>query len=178
MRTVLFPAILAAVVLASAGMPAAQEKDAGGQPPAKQSAPAESPDAAGHDAQAGKPETAEKPNGQGGVKGSSEKPATAQSPPPAAMKPDTPQLTLTEDQAKSWIDKLVFSSDGKELGEVAEVKRGSDNTVSELHADIGGMLGIGETRISLRPAQFKLESDRVVLTLTEKQAYDLPPVRN
>ncbi len=44
---------------------------------------------------------------------------TPSAPPPAATKPDTPKMTLTEEQAKSWVDTPVYSSDGKELGEVA-----------------------------------------------------------
>ncbi len=103
---------------------------------------------------------------------------TPQPPPAAATKPDTAKkTTLTEEQAKSWIDKRVFSSDGKELGEVAAFKRGADNAVQEMHIDIGGMLGIGETRVSVTPAQFKLEGDRVVLSLTEAQAKALPKVK-
>jgi hypothetical protein len=105
-------------------------------------------------------------------------PTPPESTPPAATKPDTAKVTLTEDQAKSWIDKRVFSSDGKELGEVAAFKRAADNTVLEMHADIGGLLGIGETRVSVMPAQFKLENDRVILTLTEQQAKALPQVKN
>jgi PRC-barrel domain len=106
-------------------------------------------------------------------------PTTPQSPPPAAMKPDDSKMTLTEEQAKSWIDKPVFSSDGKELGEVAAIKRSTtDNTVLEMHADIGGVLGIGETRVLLTPAQLKLQNDRVVLSMTEQQAKALPKVKN
>ena len=105
-------------------------------------------------------------------------PTTPQPPPPAATKPDAPKITLTEEQAKSWIDKRVFSSDGKELGEVAGFKRAADNTVLEMHADIGGILGLGETRISVTPAQFKLQGDRVILNLTEQQAKALPQVKN
>lgn len=102
---------------------------------------------------------------------------TPQSPPPAATKPEAAKITLTEDQAKSWIDKRVFSSDGKELGEVAAFKRAADNTVLEMHADIGGLLGMGETRVTLMPAQFKLQGDRVILNLTEEQAKALPKVK-
>jgi hypothetical protein len=83
---------------------------------------------------------------------------------------------LTEEQAKSWIDKRVFSSDGKELGEVAAFKRDADNTVTEMHADLGGILGIGETRVSVAPAQFQLQKDRVVLNLTAEQSKALPKV--
>jgi hypothetical protein len=105
-------------------------------------------------------------------------PTTPKSPPPASMKPDSPKVTLTEEQAKSWIDKRVFSADGKELGEVAGFKRAADNTVVEMHADIGGLLGIGESRVALTPAQFKLQNDRVILNLTEEQAKALPKVKN
>ncbi len=105
-------------------------------------------------------------------------PTTQQSPPPAIMKPDTLKFTLTEEQAKSWIDKLVFSSDGTELGEVAAIKRAADNTVLELHADIDGILGSGEVRVSVTPAQFVLQDGRVILNLTEKRAKALPTVKN
>jgi hypothetical protein len=83
-------------------------------------------------------------------------------------------ITLTEEQAKEWVDKPVYSSDGKELGEVYEFKRSSDNKVTELHADIGGFLGMGETRVKLNPSEFKLQGDRVVLNITEEQAKGLP----
>ena len=106
-------------------------------------------------------------------------PQPAPQSPPAATKPETAKTTtLTEEQAKSWIDKQVFSSDGKEIGEVAGFKRAADNAVQEMHVDIGGMLGIGETRVSVTPAQFKLQGDRVVLSLTEAQAKALPKVKN
>ena len=55
----LLPPILA--IIASAGQASAQDKGMSEQPPAKQSAPANSTDAPGHDAQAGRPDTAEKP---------------------------------------------------------------------------------------------------------------------
>jgi hypothetical protein len=174
-----FPSIFAAALIASAGIPAAQDKGMGDQPPAKQSAPSESQDAPGHDAQSGKPETADKPNGQGRVDSSTDaKTPTTATPPLASMKPDAQKITLTEEQAKSWIDKPVFSSDDKELGEVAAFKRTADNTVLEMLADIGGLFGLGETRISVTSAQFKLQNDRVVLTLTQEQANALPKVKN
>jgi len=86
-------------------------------------------------------------------------------------------VTLTADQAKEWVDKPVFSNDGKEIGEVYEFKRTADNKVTELHADIGGFLGMGETRVKLAPSEFKLQGDRVVLNVTAAQAKDLPKVQ-
>ena len=100
------------------------------------------------------------------------------SPATAAAATSTPasSMMLTEQEAKSWIDKPVYSNDGKKLGEVAAFQRGADNTISEMHADIGGFLGIGETRVKLTPAQFKLQSDRVLIDMTAAQAKDLPKV--
>ena len=85
-------------------------------------------------------------------------------------------VTLTADQAKEWVDKPVFSNDGKEIGEVYEFKRTADNKVTELHADIGGFLGMGETRVKLAPSEFKLQGDRVVLNISEEQAKALPKI--
>lgn len=96
--------------------------------------------------------------------------------PPAAAVEATAPLKLTEVQAKSWVDKQVYSSDGKKIGEIAAFARGTDNTVSEMHIDIGGFLGMGETRVKLMPAQFKLEGDRAMLNVTAAQAKDLPKV--
>jgi hypothetical protein len=96
--------------------------------------------------------------------------------PPAAAPPAASALMLTADQAKTWIGKPVYSSDNTKIGEVAAFARGTDNTVNEMHADIGGFLGMGETRIKLMPAQFKLQDDRVVLNQTAAQAKLLPTV--
>jgi hypothetical protein len=85
-------------------------------------------------------------------------------------------LTLTSKEAEAWIGKPVYSSDGRKLGEVAAFQRAADNTVSEMHADIGGFLGLGEHRIRLMPAQITLQSDRVVLDLTAEQAKELPKI--
>ena len=93
-------------------------------------------------------------------------------------KADASKMTLTEAQAKTWIDKPVYSSDNKQIGEVASVKRGADNVVTEMQADIGGMMGMGETRVKIMPNQFKLQGDRVVLSLTQEQAKTLPKVES
>ena len=111
---------------------------------------------------------------------------------PPASKPDTAEkmvppaastttvtkegLVLTEAQANAWIKKAVFSSDGKNVGEVTSLKRDASGKVAELQAGIGGFLGMGETQVRLMPAQFKLENDRVVLSLTTEQVKALPPI--
>jgi PRC-barrel domain len=93
---------------------------------------------------------------------------------PAAAQQDA-SISLTEQEALTWINKPVYSSDGKKIGEVAAFQRdAATNKVIGMHADIGGFLGIGQTRVKLTPAQFKLQGDRVVLDLTAEQTNDLP----
>ncbi len=89
----------------------------------------------------------------------------------------TAAISMNEQEAMTWIDKPVFSSDGKQIGKVAAVQRDPDNKVTGMHADIGGFLGFGESRVNITPAQFKLQSDRVVLSLTTAEANDLPKVQ-
>ncbi len=104
-------------------------------------------------------------------------PSTMPSAPSSTMAPSTTgSLTLTDDQAKAWINKVVYSSDNKNLGEVAAFSRDASGKVSEMHADIGGFLGLGETRVRLMPNQFKLDTDRVVLNMTAEQVKTLPPL--
>lgn len=122
---------------------------------------------------------------------STTQPPTTSSP-PTATQPATPpagsttspmnapmmkdSVTLTEAESKAWIDKAVYSSDGKNIGEVAAFAHDGSGKVTELHADIGGFLGLGETRVRLTPSEFKLEGDRVVLNVTSEMAKSLPKV--
>lgn len=90
---------------------------------------------------------------------------------------NAPSLMLTEEQTKVWIDKTVYSSNGIRIGGVGAIARGTDNAVTEMHADIGGYLGIGETRIRLAQAQFKLQDDRVTLSVTGEDPANNQEVR-
>jgi PRC-barrel domain len=60
--------------------------------------------------------------------------------------------------------------------ERAAILRTADNKITELRADIGGVLGLGQREIALPAARFSLQNDRVVLDLTAAQAKDLPKV--
>jgi hypothetical protein len=102
---------------------------------------------------------------------------TGTAPSATTLQKDATGPMLTEEQAKTWIGRPVYSNDGKKIGDVAAFVRGTDNSVTEMHTDIGGFLGLGETRVKLAPAQFKLEADRAVLDLTAAQAKDLPKVQ-
>ena len=84
-------------------------------------------------------------------------------------------FTVTEDDAKNWIGRAVYSSDGKKLGEIANLKRNPDNKVTELYADLGGFLGIGVTHALISSDQIQeVTADSVLLKLTEAEAKNLP----
>jgi sporulation protein YlmC with PRC-barrel domain len=71
----------------------------------------------------------------------------------------------------AWIGRPVYSADGKHLGEVAAIA--SD----QVYADIGGFLGLGETRVLLDDDSIQaVTDDRVVLKLPEAEAKTLPAV--
>ena len=92
-------------------------------------------------------------------------------PSPVAIAP-----SLTEAEAKALIDANVISSDKKNVGEVAAIQRDSTGKVVELHADVGGFLGIGETRVRLMPSQFTVSDKQILLTLTAEQVSALPKI--
>ena len=48
--------------------------------------------------------------------------------------------------------------------------------MTELHADIGGFLGIGQTRVRIMPSQFTVSDNRIRLTLTAEQVNNLPKI--
>jgi 3-oxoacyl-ACP reductase-like protein len=112
-------------------------------------------------------------------------PAPSTAPAPASPAPSELPSTsadnsaapvLSDAQAAALKNKVVWSSDQKNIGEVVDVVRDSSGRVTEMHADIGGFLGFGETRVRVSPGQFKLVNDRVELTQTEEQAENLPKV--
>lgn len=96
---------------------------------------------------------------------------------PGASEQQSIGISLSEKEALGWVDKPVYSSDGQEVGEVVEIQRDAANKVTGMRADVGGFLGLGETRVKLSPAQFNLQGDRVMLNLTAEQAKALPKVQ-
>jgi len=101
--------------------------------------------------------------------------ATTSAPSPVAKRAGT-SLTLTEQDGLTWTNKPVYSLDGTNLGKVVDFQRGTDNGVVSMHADVGGFWGMGMTRVNLMAPQFKLQGDRVVLTLTAAEVKALPAI--
>ena len=83
------------------------------------------------------------------------------------------KMTLNDEEAKKWIGKTVYSSDNSNLGEVAAFKLGANHEVTGLQADIGGFLGIGETKMDFAASQFSMKDDSIVLNLTKAEVDEL-----
>jgi len=85
-------------------------------------------------------------------------------------------MTLSPEDSLAWVSKPVYSLDGTNMGKVVDFQRGTDSGVTSMHADIGGFWGVGMTRVNLMTAQFKLQGDRVVLSLTAAEVKALPAI--
>ncbi len=104
-------------------------------------------------------------------------------PPAVTTIPSTPPaqigtLVLTDSEGQSWLDKPVYSNDGQRVGEVAGFQRDAGNKVLGMHAKVGGYFGWLQKRVSISPAHFKLQTDRVVLDMNAEQAKQLPKVQS
>jgi hypothetical protein len=92
----------------------------------------------------------------------------------AADKPSLGAGKTTEGAAftasEEWIGRSVFSSDGKELGKVASFEKDG-----AIFVDIGGFLGLGETRTRIAPEKIQsVTEDRIMLSLSQGEAKNLP----
>lgn len=89
---------------------------------------------------------------------------------------DAPGLVITAVEADKWVGKRIYDRNGSDIGEIAQFKTGADGNVEYFHSDIGGFLGIGETSVQVKPSQFRMDGDRVLLNLTKDEAMKLPRV--
>lgn len=85
-------------------------------------------------------------------------------------------LMLPEAEAEKWIGEAAYSSDDENVGEVAAFVRSADGTISEVHLDIGGFLGLGETRVNVAPEKVSIEGNKMVIDLTSDEISELPKV--
>lgn len=89
--------------------------------------------------------------------------------PADAVAVDTPagDVVITAPEGYSMIDfqtvtagqltgSRLYDSHGDDVGEIADIVIGGDNTVTGLIADIGGFLGIGEHRVLLNTDQLEV----------------------
>ncbi|MBC8050265.1 MAG: hypothetical protein H7X92_08990 [Chitinophagales bacterium] len=101
----------------------------------------------------------------------SQAPAERAAPTPA----QEPARIQTQD-FKSWIGMKIETIDGVNVGEVAGVIPATGSVLQEVHADIGGFLGFGETRVKMMPAQLTRQGDKFIVSLTKDEVSKLPKI--
>jgi len=73
--------------------------------------------------------------------------------------PNAGVVTEIADRAEMMIGKPLCAEDGTEVGTVVGVVRDSTGKVREIHAEIGGLLGFGATRIAIPPSEATVTPD-------------------
>ena len=90
---------------------------------------------------------------------------------------DTGAKPVTFVADETWVGRSIYSSDGKDLGKIAAVKK--TGTASDIFFDTGGFLGLGATRKHLTSDQVQdVRIDRIVLRLSESDAQKLPAAQD
>jgi hypothetical protein len=71
----------------------------------------------------------------------------------------------------------VFSSDGKNLGQIVQVERGPGGKIQSVQIQIGRLLGLGEKTITLEANKLEQLGDRIRLLMSSDQVRSLPEAR-
>jgi sporulation protein YlmC with PRC-barrel domain len=82
--------------------------------------------------------------------------------------------TLQPNEARSLVDKPVYGSDGKKIGEINNVLIGKDGRARAAVIDFGGFLGVGEKKVAVDWKQLNISGDRIVVGMTKDQAKAAP----
>jgi PRC-barrel domain len=69
----------------------------------------------------------------------------------------------------------IYSSDKEKVGKVTSVDVGADGKVTDIKAEIEGFLGMSSGTVGMSADEFKVESDRIVITKTADQVRGLAP---
>jgi hypothetical protein len=72
----------------------------------------------------------------------------------------------------------VFSSDNKNLGEVAEVTRGPDGKIESIQVAVGRWLGLGDRIVTITADDFERLADRIRLRLAGEEVRAMPEQKN
>jgi hypothetical protein len=71
----------------------------------------------------------------------------------------------------------AFSSDGKNLGQVAHVERGPDGKIQSVQIQIGRLLGLGEKTVTIDGTKLEQLADRVKVMMNSDQIRTLPDTK-
>jgi hypothetical protein len=78
---------------------------------------------------------------------------------PKQAGPNAGVVTEIADRAEMMIGKPLCAEDGTEVGTVVGVVRDANGKLRAIHADVGGVLGIGATRIEIAPDEATVSPD-------------------
>jgi sporulation protein YlmC with PRC-barrel domain len=92
-----------------------------------------------------------------------------------ALKPDMAKPAMPE-SADAAIGMSVFTSDGRKIGEVKDVKPAPDGKTSIIHIKTGGFLGFGGKIVEIPPGKFAKSGRNVQLGLTYEEVNRLPVI--
>src|SRR5262245_19471920 len=68
----------------------------------------------------------------------------------------------------------AYSADGRDLGTVVDVVRGSDGEVQSINVEVGGFLGIGSRVVAVDRQAFQQLADRIRLRINADDVRSLP----
>ncbi len=68
----------------------------------------------------------------------------------------------------------VFSSDGKNLGQIIKVERGPDGKIQSVQIEAGRLLGLGEKTITIPGSKIEQLADRIRVMMNSDQVRNLP----
>ena len=72
----------------------------------------------------------------------------------------------------------VFSSDGINLGQIAQAERGPDGKIQSVQIQVGRLLGIGEKTITIDGSKLEQLQDRIRVMMNSDQVRSLPDTKN
>jgi sporulation protein YlmC with PRC-barrel domain len=72
----------------------------------------------------------------------------------------------------------VFSSDGKNFGQVVQVERSPDGKIQSIQIQVGRLLGLGEKTITIDGSRIEQLGDRIRAMMSADQIRQLPESRN
>jgi sporulation protein YlmC with PRC-barrel domain len=72
----------------------------------------------------------------------------------------------------------VFSSDGKNLGQIVQVERAPDGKIQSVQLQVGRLLGLGDKVVSIDGSRLEQLADRVRVMMNSDQVRSLPEAKS
>ena len=93
---------------------------------------------------------------------------------PLQTAPSQPTNQIAIMDGQQVIGRSLYGNNNS-FGNVEDVVLAPDGTVELLLVDVGGFLGIGVRRVAISIDKVQLEGDRLMTSMTQEEAENLPP---